>query len=176
MKPPSPMTTSTVAITTARGRSHSKPPLNEKQIRRRNASQTAARGLVQRYLSQSVQRSGRTGVAPENGRNRLSAGLVSRWQIPALRCGRKEQGGSLGTSHDSQTQRRETNTLPDKPIQPTSGTLFARWAMGCVRIQRVRQERSLRSAIYSRRRFSCRRWKMDDFKRQRNGAALASRW
>jgi hypothetical protein len=42
------MTTSTVAITTARGRSHSKPPLNEKQIRRRNASQTAARGLVQR--------------------------------------------------------------------------------------------------------------------------------
>jgi hypothetical protein len=41
------MKTSTAAITTARGRPQNKSPINEKRIRRRNASQTAARGLVQ---------------------------------------------------------------------------------------------------------------------------------
>lgn len=45
------MKTSTAAIPTARGRPQSKPPFNEKRIRSRNATQTAARGLVQFTLS-----------------------------------------------------------------------------------------------------------------------------
>jgi hypothetical protein len=47
------MKTSTAAITTVCGTSQSKPPFNKKPFLRRNASQAAARGLVQWALSEA---------------------------------------------------------------------------------------------------------------------------